>query len=70
MSRCSVDGNQKLPLPAIRELTAGTIHPDLLDVDFVASTTIPCLYSLKDGKVLLFLYVDDILISGQDKIWR
>ncbi|CAB1114301.1 unnamed protein product [Ectocarpus sp. CCAP 1310/34] len=43
----------------------GTPHDFLLKIGFVESTAKPCLYILDDGDVLLLVYVDDILLTGE-----
>ncbi|CAB1111421.1 unnamed protein product [Ectocarpus sp. CCAP 1310/34] len=43
----------------------GTLHDFLLKIGFVESTAEPCLYILDDGDVLLLVYVDDILLTGE-----
>ncbi|CAB1118547.1 unnamed protein product [Ectocarpus sp. CCAP 1310/34] len=43
----------------------GTLHDFLLNIGFVESTAEPCLYILDDGDVLLLVYVDDILLTGE-----
>ena len=39
----------------------------LLEIGFVQSTADPCLYILNAGKVILLVYVDDILFTGTDE---
>ncbi|CAB1115713.1 unnamed protein product [Ectocarpus sp. CCAP 1310/34] len=43
----------------------GTLHDFLLRIGFVESTAEPCLYILDDGDLLLLVYVDDILLTGE-----
>ncbi|CAB1114048.1 unnamed protein product [Ectocarpus sp. CCAP 1310/34] len=43
----------------------GTLHDFFLKIGFVESTAEPCLFILKDGDVLLLVYVDDILLTGE-----
>ena len=42
----------------------GTFHVYLLEIGFVQSTADPCLYILNAGEVILLVYVDDILFTG------
>ena len=42
----------------------GIFHVYLPDIRFVQSTADPCLYILNAGEVILLVYVDDILFTG------
>ena len=45
----------------------GAFHVYLLEIGFVQSTADPCLYILNAGKVILLVYVDDILFAGTNE---
>ena len=44
----------------------GTLHFFLLEIGFVPIPADPCSYILDAEKVLIVVYVDDIVLSGSD----
>lgn len=44
------------------------MHKWLINKGFVPRTAYPCLYVRTDGLIFVVLYVDDILIIGEDVV--
>lgn len=45
----------------------GTLHDFLIEIGFHESAAEAYLYNMNDGEVLLLVYVNDILLSGDDE---
>ena len=43
------------------------LHVSLMEIGFVPSAADPCLYILDAGKVLIVVYVGDIMLPGSDE---